>query len=83
MKFKLNYFKTNKFCFQVRVLKEDNSEAKPSELGRIVIKLPLPPGTIQGLWENDELFMNTYFHEFPGFYDTADVGTIDSKKFVY
>jgi len=67
---------------KVRVLKDDNSEAKSKELGRIVIKLPLPPGTIQGLWENDELFNNTYFHEFPGFYDTADVGHIDSKKFV-
>ena len=50
----------------VRVLKDDHSEAKPNELGRIVVKLPLPPGTIQGLWENDELFKHVYFEEYPG-----------------
>lgn len=55
-------------------MKEDNSEAGPRELGRIVIKLPLPPGTMSTLWENDALFKSLYFTSYPGYYDTADVG---------
>lgn len=55
-------------------MSETLDEAEPTELGRIVIKLPLPPGTMTTLWENDELFKNLYFQQFPGFYDTADVG---------
>lgn len=58
----------------VRIVDEVTKEADPSELGRIVIKLPLPPGTMTTLWENDELFVNLYFKQFPGYYDTADVG---------
>lgn len=58
----------------VRILRDDNTEADPKELGRIVIKLPLPPGTMSTLWENDELFKSTYFTKYPGYYDTADVG---------
>jgi propionyl-CoA synthetase len=60
--------------YEIKILKDDNTEAKTNELGRIVIKLPLPPGTIQTLWENDELFEKTYFQKYKGFYDTADVG---------
>lgn len=28
------------------MLREDNTEADPGELGRVVIKLPFPPGTM-------------------------------------
>lgn len=53
-----------------------------NELGRIVIKLPLPPGTIQTLWENDQLFLKTYFEKYKGYYDTADVGFKCEQGFI-
>lgn len=68
--------------YDVRVLKDPTTEAEPKELGRIVIKLPLPPGTMTTLWENDELFKTLYFKEFPGYYDTADVGIKCDKGFL-
>ena len=68
------YFFCNLNHVAVRVLKDDNSETGHEELGRIVIKMPMAPGTISGLWENDELFKKIYFEKYPGFYDTADVG---------
>lgn len=58
----------------MRILRDTNTEANANELGRIVIKLPLPPGTMSTLWENDELFRSVYFKSYPGYYDTADVG---------
>lgn len=35
------------------------------ELGRIVLKLPLPPGNMATLYKNDELFRKLYFQKFP------------------
>jgi len=68
--------------YDVRVLKDDKTEAGPKELGRIVIKMPLPPGTMATLWENDEYFKNLYFKNYPGFYDTMDVGYKCENNFI-
>lgn len=55
------------FFFQILVdiLQSNGSKAAPNELGRIVIKLPLPPGNLSTLYKNDELFCKTYFQKFP------------------
>lgn len=47
------------------VLKEDGSEAEHNELGRIVVKLPLPPGTLSTLYQAPERFYNIYFKKYP------------------
>jgi len=46
------------------VLRQDGSEAKPLELGRIACKLPLPPGTLSTLYEADDRFRMTYFQKY-------------------
>lgn len=52
----------------------NGKECQPGKLGRIVIKLPLPPGTFTTLWENNILCAELYLKSYPGYYDTADVG---------
>ena len=59
----------------MRILKEDGSEAKANELGRVVCKLPLPPGTLSTLYKAPERFLSAYFKAYPGYYDTCDAGT--------
>ena len=49
----------------VRILLEDGTEAGPDELGRIVCKLPLAPGTMSTLYKADQRFKETYFTQFP------------------
>lgn len=68
--------------YDIRVLREDGTEADADELGRVVIKLPFPPGTMSTLWENDALFEELYFKAYPGFYDTADVGFKTKDGFI-
>ncbi len=34
-----------------RILKEDGGEARVNELGRVVCKLPMPPGTLSTLYK--------------------------------
>src|ERR1700737_287783 len=51
-----------------------NREMKRGEIGALVIKLPLPPGTFLTLWNADERFVASYLSQFPGCYMTADAG---------
>ena len=51
-----------------------NREVKRGELGVLVIRLPLPPGTLLTLWNADERYVSSYLSQFPGYYMTADAG---------
>ena len=67
----------------VRVLSPENIECAADEIGALVVKLPLPPGTFPTLWNARDRYVDTYFKEFPGFYKTADAGFIDEDNYVY
>jgi len=68
--------------WDIKILKEDGSEAEPNELGRIVAKLPMPPGCMSTLFRADQRFEDTYFTSFPGYYDTMDAGVKDEHGYV-
>ena len=67
----------------VRVLDDACNEVKAGDIGALVIKLPLPPGTFPTLWNAEARFLETYLEEFPGYYKTADAGFIDADGYVY
>ncbi|CAN2041683.1 propionyl-CoA synthetase [Candidatus Magnetomoraceae bacterium gMMP-15] len=58
-------------------------QVAPNTTGALVVKLPLPPGTLPTLWQNDEGFKKAYLEEFPGYYKTADAGFIDEEGYAY
>ncbi|MCP4383539.1 MAG: propionyl-CoA synthetase, partial [Hyphomicrobiales bacterium] len=45
--------------------------------------LPLPPGALPTLWGDDERFRANYLSVFPGYYQTADAGYIDSDGYLF
>ena len=69
--------------FDVRIVDESGSEMPQGGHGAIVIKLPLPPGCLLSLWEDDEAFLKSYFEEYPGYYKTGDAGYIDDKGYIF
>ena len=69
--------------WNLAVLGLDRKPVKPGEIGALVAKLPLPPGTLPTLWNNDEGFVTSYLKDFPGCYQTADAGFIDPEGYVY
>ncbi|XP_068619643.1 acyl-CoA synthetase short-chain family member 3, mitochondrial [Battus philenor] len=69
--------------YDVRALREDGSICDPGEVGRLVIKLPLPPGFASTLWRADERFKKVYFESYPGYYDTQDAGWMSSEGAVW
>ncbi|XP_044742144.1 acyl-CoA synthetase short-chain family member 3, mitochondrial [Chrysoperla carnea] len=69
--------------YNIKVLRADNTETQPMELGRIVVKLPLPPGTMSTLYLSPERFCEVYFSKYPGYYDTMDAGYRDEYGYIY
>ncbi len=69
--------------YDIRVVDERNAEVAPGETGAIVVKLPLPPGALPTLWQNDERYVESYLEEFPGYYKTADAGFQDEDGYLY
>merc|ERR1719150_371537 len=68
--------------WDLRILREDQTEASANEMGRIVAKLPMPPGCMTTLYGADQRFVDTYFSAFPGYYDTMDAGVKDEHGYI-
>jgi propionyl-CoA synthetase len=69
--------------YDLRVLGADNSPVPRGQTGSLAIRLPLPPGCLPTLWENDKRFRDSYLTDHPGYYKTADAGYIDEDGYVF
>jgi len=49
----------------------------------LVLKLPLPPGCLPTLWDNDAGFVQSYLSQYPGYYLTADAGYKDADGYLW
>ena len=69
--------------YDLKVLNSEGKEAKRGQMGDIVVKLPLPPGTFPTLWNADERYKKVYMSTYPGYYQTYDAGHIDEDGYVW
>ena len=69
--------------YDVRVVDEAGVEVSNGDIGVIVVKLPLPPGCLPSLWQNDERFRQSYLETFEGYYETSDAGYKDDDGYLY
>ena len=49
----------------------------------MVLKGPLPPGTLPTVWGDHQRYLESYWERFPGFYLTGDGGFRDVDGYVY
>ena len=69
--------------YDVQVLNEVGEAIEPGDIGALVVKSPLPPGTFTTLWNAQERYIESYFSKFPGYYETGDAGYIDDNGYVF
>ena len=69
--------------YDVRVLSEDNTEMPAGQIGSIAIRLPMPPGCLPTLWNNDAGYETSYLTKHPGHYLTGDAGYRDDDGYLY
>ena len=69
--------------YDVQVLDDTGQSLPPGQEGAIAIKLPLPPGTLPTLWQDDERYISGYLSVYDGYYLTGDGGMVDEDGYLY
>jgi propionyl-CoA synthetase len=69
--------------YDVQVLDDEGQPVAAGDIGRIMIKLPMPPGCLPTLWQNDDRFVQSYLATQPGYYLSGDAGYIDEDGYVF
>lgn len=71
------------FGFDIRILDAFGHEVANGEEGAVAIQLPLPPGCLPGLWNDNERFIKSYLSDYPGFYTSGDGGYKDDQGYFF
>ncbi len=69
--------------YRFAVLDDSSQPLGPNAVGDIAIELPLPPGCLPTLWQNESGFRASYLERHHGHYATGDAGFIDEDGFVH
>ena len=69
--------------YDLCVLSDQGEALGANTKGNIVLKLPLPPGCLIGIWGDDSRLHESYLKEFPGYYSSGDGGYCDDDGYVF
>jgi len=69
--------------YDIQVLDQAGQQVAAGTIGNIVIKLPLPPGTLSTMWQNEQGYRDNYLARYPGYYLSGDAGYIDDDGYVW
>ncbi|AGM09639.1 propionyl-CoA synthetase [Amycolatopsis keratiniphila] len=69
--------------WDVRILDQAGDPLPAGHEGAIAIKLPLPPGSLPTLWQDDERYREAYLSRYEGHYLTGDSGYVDEDGYLF
>jgi propionyl-CoA synthetase len=69
--------------YRLAILDPTGAKVPPGTEGNIVLELPLPPGTLSGLWGDEDRLVRSYLTAFPGYYLSGDTGFVDTDGYVF
>ena len=69
--------------FRLQIVDSDGNTLPTNELGNMVLKLPLAPGTLSTIYNDDDRYVRDYLTKYPGYYDTGDAAYVDEHGYVH
>src|SRR5712672_3480696 len=69
--------------YRVEILDGDGAALPSNQEGAVAIRLPLPPGSMLTLWNDEARLLDTYLTRYPGYYLTGDGGYIDEDEYIF
>lgn len=69
--------------YNIKIFNENGIELGPNEEGYVVLQLPMPPGTLLDLWQDNPRFKADYLNKFPGYYFSGDGGYKDEEDYIF
>jgi propionyl-CoA synthetase len=69
--------------YDIRILDDAGKELPADQTGAVTIKLPLPPGCLPTLYEDDAGYRRAYLERYAGYYLTGDGGFKDQDGYVW
>ena len=69
--------------YRVEIVDEAGAPVPRGTMGSVVVALPLPPGCLPTLWQNDGRMRDSYLEAIPGFYATSDAGLMDEDGYLF
>ncbi len=69
--------------FHVEILDDEGQRVENGVQGNVAIKLPLPPGCLTTLWNDNERFKSAYLSDYQGYYTSGDGGYFDDEDYLY
>lgn len=69
--------------YDIKIFDENGYELDPHHEGYLVIKLPLPPGALLGIWNDEERFQSSYLSQYNGYYFSGDGAIKDEDGYIF
>lgn len=69
--------------YDIKIFSEEGYELDAHKEGYLVIKLPLGPGALSGIWNDPERFKFGYLSRFPGYYFSGDGAIQDEDGYIF
>ncbi|MBS1573515.1 MAG: AMP-binding protein, partial [Bacteroidetes bacterium] len=69
--------------YDIKIFDENGFELNAHHEGYLVIKLPLPPGALLGVWNDYDRFKKSYLSQFDGYYFSGDGAIKDEDGYIF
>ena len=69
--------------YDIKIFDENGYELDAHQEGYLIIKLPLPPGAMLGIWNDYERFHNSYLSQYNGYYFSGDGAIQDEDGYIF
>lgn len=69
--------------YDIKIFDENGYELDEHKEGYLVIKLPLPPGAMLGIWNDYDRFEKSYLSQYNGYYFSGDGAIKDEDGYIF